>query len=91
MITIDFCYEIVTPESAEHGDTEENGFILPGMWKFPDLDKYERQQWKLGDLGSYISFANDLGINSCDGCDWFHTSEPDINYQRLWSSSFQSV
>ena len=26
-------YEIVTPESAEHGDAEERGFILPGEWR----------------------------------------------------------
>lgn len=26
-------YEIVTPESAEHGDAEENGFVMPGEWR----------------------------------------------------------
>lgn len=26
-------YDIVTPESAENGDTEENGFVLPGDWR----------------------------------------------------------
>ncbi len=25
-------YEIVTPESAEHGDAAERGFVLPGGW-----------------------------------------------------------
>lgn len=25
-------YEIVTPESAEHGDAESRGFVLPGEW-----------------------------------------------------------
>jgi hypothetical protein len=28
-------YEIVTPESAEHGDAEERGFIEPGEWRTP--------------------------------------------------------
>lgn len=28
-------YEIVTPESAEYGDAEERGFILPGGWREP--------------------------------------------------------
>lgn len=25
-------YEIVTPESAEHGDAAERGFVAPGQW-----------------------------------------------------------
>jgi hypothetical protein len=25
-------YEIITPESAGHGDAEERGFLLPGGW-----------------------------------------------------------
>ena len=28
-------YEIVTPESAEHGDAAERGFVEPGEWKTP--------------------------------------------------------
>lgn len=30
MLTFNVTYEIVTPESAEHGDAEERGFILEG-------------------------------------------------------------
>lgn len=26
-------YEIVTPESAENGDAEEHGFVMPGNWR----------------------------------------------------------
>ena len=26
-------YEIVTPDSAEHGDVAERGFMLPGHWR----------------------------------------------------------
>jgi hypothetical protein len=31
-------YDIVTEESAEHGDAEERGFVLPGGWhiELPD-------------------------------------------------------
>ena len=29
------CYEIVTPESAEHGDYAEAGYTMPGGWKYP--------------------------------------------------------
>lgn len=25
-------YDVVTPESAEHGDVAERGFVLPGNW-----------------------------------------------------------
>lgn len=28
-------YEIVTPESAENGDAESRGFVLPGEWHMP--------------------------------------------------------
>jgi hypothetical protein len=28
-------YEIVTQESAEHGDAEERGSVLPGEWREP--------------------------------------------------------
>ena len=28
-------YEIVTPESAEHGDFAETGFVMPGEWRDP--------------------------------------------------------
>ena len=27
-------YEIVTPESAEHGDASERGYAMPGGWQF---------------------------------------------------------
>ena len=26
-------YEIVTPESAEYGEAEETGFVMPGEWR----------------------------------------------------------
>ncbi len=82
MITIDFTYETVTPESAEHGDYSiEAGFILPGMWKFQVEDYDERQQWKIGDLAHYINFARSLGICTCEGADWFYSVDPDQNYQ----------
>jgi hypothetical protein len=29
-------YEIITPESAEHGDAEERGYVLPGGWRTDD-------------------------------------------------------
>lgn len=29
-------YEIITPESAEHGDAEECGWVAPGGWHHDD-------------------------------------------------------
>lgn len=31
-------YDIVTEESAEYGDAEERGFVLPGGWHQPDVN-----------------------------------------------------
>jgi len=78
MITIDFTYQTVTPESAEQGDFESSGFIMPGMSKF-DVEQYDvRNVWELGDLAGLISFARSLGITS-DG-DNFYSVDPDVNY-----------
>lgn len=29
-------YEVVTPESAEHGDAESRGYVQPGEWRTDD-------------------------------------------------------
>lgn len=78
MITIDFTFQTVTPESAEHGDFDSHGFITPGMWKYEG--EYERNQWQLGDLRGLVDFAQSLGINTCEGADWAYSVDPDINY-----------
>lgn len=80
MITIDFCYKVVTPESSEQGDVSEQGFIMPGMWKYTIKD-YDRNIWKLGDLAGLIDFAKSLGIYCNDGSYWFYSTDPDINFQ----------
>ena len=89
MITIDFTYQTVTPESAEHGDFDEHGFILPGMWKFPTkydndgklIDNYTRVAWERGNLAGFIDFARSLGITANADADWFYSVDPDIDYQ----------
>ena len=85
MITIDFTYDTVTPESAEHGDTDSAGFITPGYWKY-DADDYERESWELGQLSHFISFAQALGI-IFDG-DNFYSVDPDINYRTGESTTY---
>ena len=32
-------YDVVTEESAKDGDTSENGWALPGGWRFPLIDE----------------------------------------------------
>ena len=86
MITIDFTYDVVTPESAEFGDVAESGFIAPGMWRYPDLEDYERNEWAIGDLAYLIHFAKSLGI-TCDG-DNFYSVDPDINYRTGESTTY---
>ena len=78
MITIDFTYQTTTEESAEFGDYDSSGFITPGMWKYPDLYNYDRNEWKIGDLSALISFAQELGIHSEN--DSLYSDDPDINY-----------
>ena len=84
MITIDFTYQTVTPESAEHGDFAEHGFITPGYWKYPLDDsgdcKYERTIWGIGDLRGLIDFAHELGIQFHGFADWAESVDPDRDY-----------
>jgi hypothetical protein len=79
MITIDFTYDVVTPESAEIGDVAECGFITPGMWHYPAPEDYDRKQWAIGDLAYLIDFAKSLGI-TFDG-DNFYSVDPDIDFR----------
>ena len=37
-IEISITYDVTTPESAEHGDTADNGFYGPGGWKYSIAD-----------------------------------------------------
>lgn len=88
MITIDFTYDTVTPESAENGDFAESGFITPGMWKYPNIDDYESNEWSPGDLAGLIRFAQFLGICTCEGADWFYSVDPDENYATGESTTY---
>lgn len=79
MITIDFTYEVITPESAECGDFAEAGFIMPsGNWRIP-ADLYTRQQWRVGDLSWFIRSAQQFGCTYWNGS-WFESVDPDENY-----------
>ena len=79
-----FCYQTVTPESAEHGDFADHGFYLPGGWKFSlnelgdkaseGVDLVQDNGYSLRDV---IQAAKDLGIQSQPDADWFY-SHPSI-------------
>jgi len=82
MITIDFTYEIITEESAEHGDHAEHGFMDKGYWKFP-MDEngecgYDRNVWTQGELKECVDFAYSIGI-VFDG-DSLRSVDADTNY-----------
>jgi len=77
MITIDFTFQTVTPESAECGDFDSHGFITPGHCKYSAEQYDERQQWKQGDLAHYVQFAQELGIQSDGLC----SVDSDIDYR----------
>lgn len=97
MITFAFTYSTVTPESAEHGDHADHGYVVDG-WKFSmnddeicndiinvNPDAY-REEWKAGSLTDVIRIAGGYGI--CEASDseigigtWFSSTDPEQNYQ----------
>lgn len=89
-IKASFCYQTVTPESAECGDFAEHGWITPGMWQYPlqDEEGYHREvvdqasagDFDITDLSEIVSFARSLGINDNTG-GWFQSTDPDVDYQ----------
>lgn len=97
MITLCFTYDIVTPESAEHGDTSEHGFYADG-WTYPMYNDdgsdgtgrtYERPIWrKPGDLRDAIKAARDLGCCAESGTLWFPSSDESVNYRTGESTSY---
>lgn len=76
-------YEIVTPESAEHGDAEERGFVLPASGfnlkvpidEVPDFAEHELD-WDLTDAEQWLGREG----MECVGC-WFETCDPETDYQ----------
>jgi hypothetical protein len=84
-ITYSFTYDIVTPESAEQGDTSENGWYVPGGWKYPlfndDGSPNEAPPKLKGDLRAVISHAQELGIEFHPDADWGYNVDPDLDYR----------
>jgi hypothetical protein len=73
--SIVFCYTTVTPESAENGDFEDNGFIDGGRNRLTSPVEFISDD--MGSLYDAIRLSIDLGINTWVG-NWFETSESSI-------------
>lgn len=67
-------YEVVTPESAEHGDAAERGFIAPGGWRTsagnPEIELGLREAIELVAAG----VMEDCG-------QWFTEADGRLNYE----------
>lgn len=73
-------YEIITPESAEHGDFAESGFIFPHGGRDPVfrdgiMHPGQAHFFTLKEALTYCSTMEETGLGN-----WFHGIDPDINY-----------
>ena len=73
MIPIIVCYDIVTQESAEHGDVAESGVELEGTYGFRDLI-----QW-LDRNGTWE--ASSYPLRYLSEYDWLRSVDADIDYR----------
>lgn len=70
-------YEIVTPESAEHGDTEECGFVAYGGWRV----SLEESKACADAIELDLRGALDLCNPDCDCGAWFSESDGREDYR----------
>lgn len=71
-------YDVVTPESAEHGDTADSGYYSRGGWKHNDPS-----DWTLHEV------VSQFGRNSLEDCgSWFATTDSDTNYRTDEDTSY---
>lgn len=79
-------YEVVTPESAEHGDAVERGFITPGLFniRVPTEEALNKEDWPAGSLDWDLqAAARYLGTGAMeDNGRWFTTADPEIHFMR---------
>lgn len=81
IMKITFTYYTVTPESAENGEFEDNGFYDIGGWKYSwsDSNNLNNYNYK-GGLQQALIEAKRLGC--CEP-----SESPPINTSRIWFSS----
>jgi hypothetical protein len=75
MKSIVFCYTTVTPESAENGDSEDNGFTDGGRNRLTSPVEFISDD--MGSLYDAVRLGIDLGISEWVG-NWFETSESSV-------------
>jgi hypothetical protein len=66
-------YEIVTPESAEYGEAEESGFVLPGGWHVDATDPSDVTM-DLRSAAALVSTLEDSGR-------WFTETDGHLDYR----------
>ena len=76
-------YEIVTPESAEHGEAESMGFCAPGGWHFPASDP--------GPHDMTLREALGLCRPSEDSGRWWNEEAPGRTDWRTGAEEFRSI
>lgn len=77
-------FDVVTPESAEHGDTADNGFAAPGGWKFSadDPGPHEMTLREAISTCGFYPAARSAGMGGFeDSGSWFSTIDADQNYR----------
>lgn len=71
-------YDVVTPESAEQGDTADSGYYSRGGWKHDDPS-----DWTLHEV------VSQFGRNSLeDSGSWFSTTDADVDYRTGEDTSY---
>lgn len=75
-------YEVITPESAEHGDFAETGFILPGEWKVSAEDP--------GEVTMSLRDAINLCYPQQDSGSWFSEVDGREDY-RTGAKEFRNL
>lgn len=71
-------YEIVTPESAENGEADETGFVLPGEWHVDTATALTDTE---SDYSMTLREAMRLAWPGEDCGRWFAESDARENYQ----------
>lgn len=83
------CYQVVTPESAEHGDFAEHGFMDENGNRFKlepecygeEAGKFKEDNTLTADgLAALVYVAERHGIEYDGGADWANSIDPDIDY-----------
>lgn len=99
MKTICRTYDVVTPESAENGDTSDHGFASPDGWTFslndPEVAKDTEENPELywvpvspGDVRDAVQWAQEYGCTRDNGDGSFYSEDPSVDYATGEETSY---